>query len=221
MGQEQSTIDLEGFAYEDPSLYPNGPIPLNSVQQSNSNPPTESPPAPPEEVIDIYDTGVSEGLRALLATLHEDESLISTESSTLPPSTYYDTKLSSAAAEFVPSTASGLPLRWNAAAPAFVPSFAAAPVPAVAPATMEMRTWWYKDPKGVSRGPFSTLEMKSWFDQGYFKNELMVAREEHGPYISLAQLFGTGDSLASSFATYMEVRDFNITLANIFASSNR
>jgi hypothetical protein len=234
MGQEQSTVGGGGFVYEDPLLQLNALMPqsqqtfvtssnnpdysfrqqqhhnqpaASAVANSNSNLQSFQPPE--EEVIDIYDTGVSKGLLALLATLHHDDEISTTafpsESSSAP-------RLSAAAPEFVPGGAGAS--RWlNAAAPEFVPGAvsgvrpsAAAPTRSV-PALVDQKTWWYKDPKGINRGPFSTSEMKAWSDQNYFPKDLMVARDENGPFISLAALFA--DSPAP-FARYMDVREFNL-----------
>lgn len=155
-------------------------------------------PAPEEEVIDIYDTGVSAGLRALLATLHDEDSI---SAASLPSTVPALPKLSPAAPAFVPTAA-----RWNAAAPVFVPSSSADSVSPL----VEVKTWWYKDPKGVSRGAFSTAEMKNWFDQKYFPADLFVARDEFGPYMPLSALYPE-DGVAA-FAKYMDVREFNLKL---------
>jgi hypothetical protein len=180
MGQEQSTLDpafrLPPFDYSNPSYHQE-----------------EVPDEPEEEVIDIYDTGVSAGLRALLATLHQDDDLIAAPSTASTLSAF--PKLSPS---FVPTAA-----RWNAQAPEFVPTS----VPNAPMAHAEMKTWWYKDPKGISRGAFSTAEMKTWFDQKYFPADLFVARDEFGPYMPIAAL----DS-QTPFAVYIDVRDFNLKL---------
>ncbi|XP_064459271.1 GRB10-interacting GYF protein 2-like [Ornithodoros turicata] len=36
--------------------------------------------------------------------------------------------------------------------------------------------WLYKDPQGDVQGPFTSAEMREWFDAGYFTMELMVKR---------------------------------------------
>lgn len=35
--------------------------------------------------------------------------------------------------------------------------------------------WFYKDPQGVKRGPFSSLEMQTWYEAGYFTDEIPIA----------------------------------------------
>mmetsp|Transcript_47672 Transcript_47672/g.54899 ORF Transcript_47672/g.54899 Transcript_47672/m.54899 type:complete len:692 (+) Transcript_47672:76-2151(+) len=37
------------------------------------------------------------------------------------------------------------------------------------------KQWYYKDPAGLIRGPFTTKEMNYWHSQGYFDNELLVS----------------------------------------------
>jgi hypothetical protein len=175
MGQEQSGMG-GGFAYDDPLLR------IPQQQAATVRP-------PPEEVIDIYDTGVSEGLRALLATLHEDDGLQEEKPG----------KLSAAAPEFVPTS-----LRWNASAPEFVPVVSRTISDSSLQSSVIIKTWWYRDPKGINRGPFSTSEMKAWSDQNYFPKDLLVARDENGPFIPLAELFP--DSVP--FARYMDIREF-------------
>jgi len=40
----------------------------------------------------------------------------------------------------------------------------------------EFFTWYYQDPDGMTQGPFTSGEMKEWFDAGYFTMDLMVRR---------------------------------------------
>ena len=40
----------------------------------------------------------------------------------------------------------------------------------------EFFTWYYQDPDGMIQGPFTSGEMKEWFDAGYFTMDLMVRR---------------------------------------------
>lgn len=38
--------------------------------------------------------------------------------------------------------------------------------------------WYYKDPQGIVQGPFPTLDMESWYIEGYFDDSLEVARNQ-------------------------------------------
>ena len=44
------------------------------------------------------------------------------------------------------------------------------------PTIEEFYTWYYQDPDGMIQGPFTSGEMKEWFDAGYFTMDLMVRR---------------------------------------------
>ena len=50
------------------------------------------------------------------------------------------------------------------------------PTPSRPPAIEEFYTWYYQDPDGMIQGPFTSGEMKDWFDAGYFTMDLMVRR---------------------------------------------
>ena len=50
------------------------------------------------------------------------------------------------------------------------------PTPERPPAIEEFYTWYYQDPDGMIQGPFTSGEMKEWFDAGYFTMDLMVRR---------------------------------------------
>lgn len=40
----------------------------------------------------------------------------------------------------------------------------------------DMSKWLYKDPQGEIQGPFSSSDMKKWYETGYFTMDLMVRR---------------------------------------------
>ena len=193
----------------------------------------------PDEVIDIYDTSVSEKLKALLATIHDNDPL--------EPAYNYSQdsrpSLSASAKEFVPgavrqsvkpdSESTGSLLRpvisdpgltdefapkLNASAPAFVPSL---PKPAISvptltstAAALEMMekkaTWFYKDPSGITRGPYSTTDMRVWSERGYFNGGLEVSRDEKGPFVTLADLYPATEGVP--FGRYMDTREFGLKL---------
>jgi hypothetical protein len=87
----------------------------------------------------------------------------------------------------------------NTEAPEFVPSWqkssggasTAAPAAPVAATTVagDKKVWWYRDPQGVVRGPFSTTEMKAWADKGYFSSGLEIALSDRGPYLPLSSVY--------------------------------
>lgn len=168
---------------------------------------------------------MSEQLKKLLATLHEEDPLVIPDMSMRPV-------LSASAQEFVPgkpfsassvpefvpgkpfvverersdagSESRGVGGGLNTEAPEFVPSWqqksaalsttasvtAAVTAATVAAASVsEKKVWWYRDPQGVIRGPFSTTEMRAWSDKGYFTGGLEVALSDRGPYLPLASVY--------------------------------
>ena len=184
--------------------------------------------------------GVSEQLKQLLATLHEEDPLVLADSSRA-------TGLSAAAQEFVPGkpfSATSVPefvpgktfvmererseagstggAGLNTEAPAFVPSWqkssatstpsatasmtAAVTAATVAAASVsEKKVWWYRDPQGVVRGPFSTTEMRAWSEKGYFSGGLEVALSDRGPYLPLSSVYPSPER---PFWKSMEPREF-------------
>lgn len=48
--------------------------------------------------------------------------------------------------------------------------------------------WIYRDPQGVTQGPWSGLEMHDWYKAGFFSPELLVKKYEDHDYEPLAQL---------------------------------
>ncbi|KAK5157646.1 hypothetical protein LTR04_005360 [Oleoguttula sp. CCFEE 6159] len=48
--------------------------------------------------------------------------------------------------------------------------------------------WIYRDPQGVTQGPWSGLEMHDWYKAGFFSPELLVKKFEDPDYEPLAQL---------------------------------
>lgn len=48
--------------------------------------------------------------------------------------------------------------------------------------------WVYRDPHGITQGPWSGLEMHDWFKMGYFTPDLQVRRVEDEEFEPLAQL---------------------------------
>ena len=194
----------------------------------------------PDEVIDIYDTSVSEQLKALLATIHDNDPL--------EPAYNYSQEsrpsLSASAKEFVPgavkpslkpdSESTGSLLRpvisdssltdefapkLNASAPAFVPSSLPKPANTIplltsTSAALEMMekkaTWFYKDPSGITRGPYSTTDMRVWSDRGYFNGGLEVSRDEKGPFVTLSEIYPATEGVP--FGRYMDSREFGLKL---------
>jgi len=53
-----------------------------------------------------------------------------------------------------------------------------------------LRVWYYLDESNQIQGPFTTLEMDHWFDNGYFFNELLIRLREKNEFVQLIQLFG-------------------------------
>ena len=68
--------------------------------------------------------------------------------------------------------------------------------------------WYYKDPSGLVRGPFSTTDMRVWSERGYFASSLEIAREETGPFLSLGEVFPVSEGVAY-FGRVMENKEFS------------
>jgi len=49
--------------------------------------------------------------------------------------------------------------------------------------------WWYKDAKGLVRGPFSTLCMKQWRATGYLPDDLEIKDAGSATFVPLRELF--------------------------------
>ena len=75
------------------------------------------------------------------------------------------------------------------------------PTPSQPPAIEEFYTWYYQDPDGMIQGPFTSGEMKDWFDAGYFTMDLMVRRacDNHMLPLGLFCLVVSLPSLSSVF----------------------
>ena len=54
---------------------------------------------------------------------------------------------------------------------------------------IDKKVWYYRDPAGVVRGPFSTTEMRAWSDKGYFTGSLEIALSDRGPYLPLSSVY--------------------------------
>ncbi len=52
------------------------------------------------------------------------------------------------------------------------------------------RVWYYLDESNLVQGPFTSLEMDHWFDNGYLFNELLVRLREKNEFVQLISLFG-------------------------------
>jgi hypothetical protein len=176
-------------------------------------------------------TGVSDELKKLLATLHEDEPMRSGGDMGASGVTASKPAFSASAQEFVPGKifnpvavqefVPGKPFTLpstlerdrsdagsdskstrglgglNTEAPEFVPSWQKAGSSAAGAVTaaaaqirvMDKKVWWYRDPQGVVRGPFSTAEMAAWSEKGYFTGVLEIALSDRGPYLPLSSVY--------------------------------
>jgi len=45
--------------------------------------------------------------------------------------------------------------------------------------------WYYKDPTGQVRGPFSQSQMSAWYEHGYFSDDLEIAYGENSMFLPL------------------------------------
>lgn len=55
---------------------------------------------------------------------------------------------------------------------------------------LALRVWYYIDEQDNVQGPFTSLEMDNWFDQGYFFNELLIRFKSNNQFYKLIELFG-------------------------------
>lgn len=53
-----------------------------------------------------------------------------------------------------------------------------------------LRVWYYIDEQDAVQGPFTSIEMDNWFDQGYFFNELLIRFNNNNQFNKLIDLFG-------------------------------
>jgi Membrane protein involved in colicin uptake len=56
-----------------------------------------------------------------------------------------------------------------------------------------LRVWYYVDEWSRIQGPFTSLEMDNWFDNGFFFNELLIRFKEHNDFVPLIDLFGKSE----------------------------
>lgn len=52
--------------------------------------------------------------------------------------------------------------------------------------------WFYLDPQGSQQGPFKSVEMREWFEAGYFKPHLPIRFGREGTFTPLANQFSQG-----------------------------
>ena len=203
--------------------------------------------------------GVSEQLRKLLATLHEDDvggskAALSAKASEFVPGKPFSIPVTTERViqEFVPGKPFMLPLErdkssaaysdagsesmssvsrqaagtglmsgLNTEAPEFVPSWqkpTTTTAPAATATSGDKKVWWYRDPQGVVRGPFSTTEMKAWSEKGYFSGGLEIALSDRGPYLPLSSVYPSPER---PFWKSIEPREFATRMRqHILASRN-
>ena len=113
----------------------------------------------------------------------------------------------SSAASTAAAAAAAAAEKLNASAPEFVPSKIGQSVTAErksSTVSADKKIWYYKDPSGTVRGPFSTTDMRVWSDKNYFDESLEVAREEKGPFIPLGDVYNK----EGYFSRVMEAKEF-------------
>lgn len=52
--------------------------------------------------------------------------------------------------------------------------------------------WFYLDPQGLQQGPFKSVEMREWYEAGYFKPHLPIRFGREGVFTALASQFAAG-----------------------------
>ena len=63
----------------------------------------------------------------------------------------------------------------------------------------EQSFWLYKDYEGKVQGPFVATNMQDWYSQSYFKNDLLVRREEEADFRPLGDVIKETGSTAEPF----------------------
>ena len=101
----------------------------------------------------------------------------------------------------------------NTEAPEFVPSWqkssSSKPSASIQKSeevdSADVKVWWYRDPLMVTRGPFSTAEMKAWSEKGYFNSKLECSLNRMGPFLPLQACYTDPDAY---FARPMDAAEF-------------
>lgn len=57
------------------------------------------------------------------------------------------------------------------------------------PISLEDPVWEYRDPKGQIQGPFSSIQMKSWYDGNFFPDNLLMRYNPNNPWVKFRELF--------------------------------
>lgn len=70
------------------------------------------------------------------------------------------------------------------------------------------RGWYYIDERDATQGPFSSIEMDNWFEQGFFFNELLV-RFGEGEFSKLIDLLGKTTAPSGGFNRGQGERHYN------------
>ncbi|KAG5192633.1 hypothetical protein JKP88DRAFT_173119, partial [Tribonema minus] len=56
-------------------------------------------------------------------------------------------------------------------------------------AGVTLEPWYYLDPQGNRQGPFSSHDMREWFEAGYFVEGLPLAQGIDRQFRAMSQLF--------------------------------
>ena len=51
------------------------------------------------------------------------------------------------------------------------------------------RLWYYRDNQSTTQGPFDDLQMRCWYDRGFFDDDTLLCQSDHGEFISLKTQF--------------------------------
>ena len=54
----------------------------------------------------------------------------------------------------------------------------------------EAASWWFLDPQGAVQGPYHRLQMRYWFEKGFFEMKTPVRDGSTGPFSMLGDVFG-------------------------------
>jgi len=63
------------------------------------------------------------------------------------------------------------------------------PEPEPVPLVMIEKVWWYKDPKGNVQGPFSSNDMRKWYNGNFFTSALPIRFRADGKFLPLGECY--------------------------------
>jgi hypothetical protein len=80
-------------------------------------------------------------------------------------------------------------LESESAQPQPLPSLTLPPPGPTPTTTVPPDSWYYKDPRGQERGPFSSYQMDKWLKHNFFKVDLLIRRESETKFVPICTVF--------------------------------